>query len=721
MNYSTFNKHIFYWLMFAFPLISFSQISLQLPENPVIDTIPKAWRGFNHSSNSNTSWFDNQTFVDSFATFHPGIIRWPGGNISQNYKWEDHLTETGKFNLKNVIPYLNQHQVDLQVVVNFGNGSVSESAEFVNFCNNTNTYYTHLRDSLIGNPNPINVKYWEIGNESTTAWAFAWSWLGYQENIQFRTGEPLKPLIKKEIDSLYYYGGNFFREGWVEAIGGINLNEAILGNLKFYTNTKATDTVTVKYPKLDTANINAVRVYRTPNFDQNWASTLGLSKADIQALYDSISNPNNLLASNEYSWNDSQVILTPNGGFAENDALLIEYNSINHDGAFAFRNAMKAADPTIEIGYVVPLQEELYNDTTFQQDFASNAPDFMVSHSYPGNKTRTLAENGNFSEVVYIAYDEINKAKDYQSLWNQRKIDWSIPNDIGVGITEWNIDLFDNAPANHPDRGISGGIYVASFLGNLLEKSVQDSIDLRVNNHFALIASGNNFIHLFHNNGTLETSVEGKATQQVMETIGETMFPVTITNMPQIQVIKNQLGDLITIDAIEKWGGISADGNSVNLLLINRDDQQDYDINLQIPSSYLATNISVDKLYGTMIDENISTNYQDEVLTSNNYNVNLPAFSVTSIKVDIQASLHNNKNDFEKAFKIFPNPARSVVYVQSKKEDYSITIFDVHGRIIQQTNESFLARINVSEFTNGLYFFNVKTENYIETVKVLID
>ncbi|MCF6295022.1 MAG: T9SS type A sorting domain-containing protein [Flavobacteriaceae bacterium] len=720
MTVTTKSSYLFIVCCCFVTLLTFGQISIQLPESPTIDTIQKSWKGHNHGAFSDTFLFNNQVFVDSFSTFHPGIIRWPAGNRSQNYKWEEHLSETNKFNLKNVIPFLNQFGVDLQVVTNFGNGSATESAEFVKFCNSTDPYYTNLRDSLLSSPNPIKVKYWEIGNESTTAWSFAWSWLGFQDNIRFRTGEPLKPLLKKDIDSLYYYGGDFFREGWVEVIGGINLIEAILGDLKFYENDITTDTITIDYPKLDVLDTNAVRVYRTSNFDQVWSKTLGTSLADGQVLYDSISNPNNLLAANEYSWNETQVILTPIGGLKASDALLIEYNSTGHDGAFAFRNAMKAADPSIEIGYATVLQPELYNNSTFQQDFAASPPDFMIVHSYPGGKTQPLAENGDFSEVVYVAKDEINSAVDFQALWNQREIDWSIPNDVGIAITEWNINLYDGAPENHPHRGISGGMYVASFLANMFESAVQDSIDLRVNNHFALIASGNNFIHLFNSNATLETSVEGKATQLVMESIGEKTFPLSITNMPQIQIIGNQQGDLITIDAIEKWGGVSIDESSVNILFINRDDQQSYDVNLQIPSSYLANSISVDKLYGTMFDQNITASFQEEVLSTNNYLVNLPAFSVTSVKIAIQGSLGIDENELlNNEFNVFPNPASSVLHIQSKKEEYLLTIYDVSGRMIQRSTKHFSASIDVNEFAEGLYFFNLQTGRDNITFKVI--
>ncbi len=715
------NKKIILPLLFlVFTILSFSQITIQLPATPVIDTIPSAWRGYNHGANSNLTLFNNQTFIDSFPKIRPGIIRWPAGNSSQDYYWEDDLSTPGKFNLKNVVPYLNQFNVDLQVVSNFGTRSAAEAAELVSFCNNTNTYYTNLRNSLLGSSDPINVKYWEIGNESNTRWAFAWSWLGYQDFIRFRTGVALKPLTHEEVDRLYYYGGDFFREGWVEIIGGLDIQTAILGDAKYYDTATTTDVIKIEYPKLDITNSNAVRVYRTPNFDQNWAHSLGTTNADVQALYNSLTNPSNLLSVNEYSWNETHVTLTPIGGIQLNDAILIEYNSIDHDGAFAHRNAMKLADPTIEIGYVVALQPELYNDLTFQQDFTVSPPDFMVLHSYPGNKTQTLAVNGYFSEIAYVAKDEIARLAEHQTLWNQREVAWGIPNEVGVAVTEWNINLYDLAPADHPHRGISSGVYVASFFANLFEKSLEEVIDLRVNNHFALIASGNNFIHLFHSNAILEMSAQGKATALVMESVGEHMFPVTVSNMPQI-TIDNQ-GTPLTIDAIEKWGGISDNNNSfVNLLFINRDDTQSHTVDLQIPITYQADSITIRKLYGEMINEIISTNTQKVKLTSTNYSVNLPPFSVTSVKIHILGNVLNIDNPkLGNTFNLYPNPATSQVTIKSTQDKYSVTIYDMLGRKIQNSKEQLSSEIDLTNLTKGLYFFKIETANYSEIHKVLI-
>lgn len=56
------------------------------------------------------------------------------------------------------------------IVVNAGNGTPEEAAQWVEFCNSThNTHYANLRRRL-GYPEPFNVKLWGVGNELYGDW-----------------------------------------------------------------------------------------------------------------------------------------------------------------------------------------------------------------------------------------------------------------------------------------------------------------------------------------------------------------------------------------------------------------------------------------------------------------------------------------------------------------------------------------------------------------------
>lgn len=703
-------------------ICSAQTISIQLAENPVIDSIPSQWRGYNQGAKSLITEVQTTDFANAFNRLDPGIVRWPGGNFGNNYRWQDHLEENNRLNLKNMILFLDTFNLELQVVVNFGNGSASEAAEFVRLCNHTNSYYTTLRNDLLNTSDPINVKYWEIGNESTDAWSYGWSWLGFQENVHFQTGVPVSSSTHYEADSLYYYGGELFREGWVLAIGGLDNNTAILGDLKFYSNALATDTISVEYPLLDITDTNAVRVYRTHNFDNVWAHNV----ATQQQLYDSIANPNNLLSAGEFSWTTTDVILNPNGGLLPNDLLLIEYNSIGHDGAFAFRDSMKAADPTIEIGYTVSPDSLLASNTIFQQDFANSPPDFMIKHPYASGLTIPALDQGLYSEAAYVSQKKATGFVALQELWDQREQDWQIATDIGLSLTEWNVALFDLAPADHPIRGITCGMYVADFWARCFDLALNDSIDLRAMNHFALAAQGNNFIHLLHTNPTFSVGVEGKATTMVMEAVGQGMFPITVTNNPQINVLTNSGQQVVTVaaDAIPAWAGIGADPEYINLLLINRDDENPHTVEIHIPPTWQADSIQVQSLYGTMDNDTVFTTSILEQLAMSTYTITLPEFSVNTLRIHLPGPLtgvHQNTSK-EEVF-VYPNPSNGDVHIDFKsvKTNGLISIFNSVGKLIAeyQLKQAQFYDLKLPD-SNGLYLIHItSSDGTFHTSKII--
>ena len=47
--------------------LSYGQINIILPENPVIDSIPLNWKGHNHGSNVNISEIQTTEFIDAFS------------------------------------------------------------------------------------------------------------------------------------------------------------------------------------------------------------------------------------------------------------------------------------------------------------------------------------------------------------------------------------------------------------------------------------------------------------------------------------------------------------------------------------------------------------------------------------------------------------------------------------------------------------------------------
>jgi len=110
------------------------------------------------------------------------IIRWPGGNYTSFYHWQEgigpkesrpvkynlawRVEESNRFGTDEFIQYCRAVGAEPYICVNVSRQSTPEdAAHWVEYCNiKGNSYYAKLREKN-GHPQPYNVKYWGIGNE----------------------------------------------------------------------------------------------------------------------------------------------------------------------------------------------------------------------------------------------------------------------------------------------------------------------------------------------------------------------------------------------------------------------------------------------------------------------------------------------------------------------------------------------------------------------------
>ncbi|MDG1101687.1 MAG: family 16 glycosylhydrolase [Saprospiraceae bacterium] len=84
------------------------------------------------------------------------------------------------------------------------------------------------------------------------------------------------------------------------------------------------------------------------------------------------------------------------------------------------------------------------------------------------------------------------------------------------------------------------------------------------------------------------------------------------------------------------------------------------------------------------------------------------------------APLAVNDNIIEDAFNIYPNPANHFVNIKSQEDNYSLTVYDMNGRRLFNSQHSKSTKVNVSNFENGLYIFKITSNKAIKTYKVLV-
>ena len=112
---------------------------------------------------------------------HLPILRWPGGNFVSGYHWRHGVgpiekrptlpnyawgqQENNLFGTDEYIAFCRAVGCEPMICLNAGNGTVTEAAQWLEYCNGgVDTPMGKLR-AANGHPQPYNVKHWEIGNE----------------------------------------------------------------------------------------------------------------------------------------------------------------------------------------------------------------------------------------------------------------------------------------------------------------------------------------------------------------------------------------------------------------------------------------------------------------------------------------------------------------------------------------------------------------------------
>jgi alpha-N-arabinofuranosidase len=119
------------------------------------------------------------------------ILRWPGGNFASTYHWRDGVgpierrptlpnyawgqQENNFFGTDEFIAFCRVVGCEPMICINAGSGTPEEAAQWIEYCNGgPDTPMRKLR-AANGNPEPYNVKHWEVGNELWGQWQERWT------------------------------------------------------------------------------------------------------------------------------------------------------------------------------------------------------------------------------------------------------------------------------------------------------------------------------------------------------------------------------------------------------------------------------------------------------------------------------------------------------------------------------------------------------------------
>jgi alpha-L-arabinofuranosidase len=126
---------------------------------------------------------------EKILALHPAFIRWPGGNVAQDYHWQwgvgprdqrpvwvnsswGNELEPSDFGTDEFVRFARSVKAEPSITVNVEgrNATADEAAAWVEYCNGSSqSEYGRLR-SQNGSPELFRVQYWELGNEIWGDW-----------------------------------------------------------------------------------------------------------------------------------------------------------------------------------------------------------------------------------------------------------------------------------------------------------------------------------------------------------------------------------------------------------------------------------------------------------------------------------------------------------------------------------------------------------------------
>ncbi|HEY4361599.1 MAG TPA: alpha-L-arabinofuranosidase C-terminal domain-containing protein [Bryobacteraceae bacterium] len=124
--------------------------------------------------------------LEAVKGLNVGLLRWPGGNFSSNYHWQDGIgpreqrpprlemawgtIESNRFGTHEFLQYAEMLGTEPYICANLGTGSWLEAQQWVEYCNFAgDTGTTRLRKQN-GRAQPWKVTYWGLGNEMDGPW-----------------------------------------------------------------------------------------------------------------------------------------------------------------------------------------------------------------------------------------------------------------------------------------------------------------------------------------------------------------------------------------------------------------------------------------------------------------------------------------------------------------------------------------------------------------------
>jgi len=403
-------------------------------------------------------------FVTATRQIGVRVIRWPGGNTASAYDWKrNELIKPGRrvpqlngVDIARILRFARDAGAELSITVNFGTMGAQDAADLVEFLNGPADSTWGAQRAALGFPEPLNVRFFEIGNEENQPHMWYYSWTA--EN-------PLK----------YFFGGAEERRGFYDNTSSQDYDPVGAKGDFFKASGGPNQTYTLRFPPARDARVygfidraaaeSCLQTYRQtgsipviPGQCEEWTAVADLSTQPPDAKVFALDAETGVLRFGD----GVHGAMPPSGSY-----FLVEYTTYGHHGFLDFARAMRAAPSSvpIQIGAAVlpfvdgqPITDTVHMRAIFDQ------MDFYVRHQY--GVAIPVQVYGSYDARRQIAAERVVHLIETYDRVRRYMESIEVTRPLSIGVTEWNVFL--NRDYWHINRTLEGGVIAAEWFIRLL-------------------------------------------------------------------------------------------------------------------------------------------------------------------------------------------------------------------------------------------------------------
>jgi len=181
---------------------------------------------------------------------------------------------------------------------------------------------------------------------------------------------------------------------------------------------------------------------------------------------------------------------------------------------------------------------------------------------------------------------------------------------------------------------------------------------------------------------------------------------------------------------VSGYSSISADGDSLMIAIVNKDQVNSRSVNLNIQnfaySDSTVNGYQLANLPGTETFVSKSSNAlqsKQYTISGNKMAISVPKLSVTIIQIPTNKAITTPTGIVENngmKVNVFPNPANNEIQIQVEKEGiYYVSLYDVLGQKTGEWNFSSSQQLDISSFAAGNYLLQIRNNDQVMMQKII--